>query len=218
MIDGAASFLATSLALRAQGVWRDAPGENFLSGAAHYYDTYVTRDGRWVAIGAIEPQFHSLLLARLGLDPAEFAVGIGYAAASYQELVQKTWPELKVRLAAAIARHTRDELQALFEGMDACVTPVLSLEEAMRHPHNVARRVFIDVERVTAQCAGATLQPHPAGHSACPAAWPRGGRGGAWRRSAIGRVKSRSCGCERCRRVNAIPPAQVCISREAKVA
>lgn len=146
MIDGAASFLATSLALRAHGVWRDAPGENFLSGAAHYYDTYATRDGRWVAIGAIEPQFHALLLSRLGLDPAEFAVGVGYASASYQELVQEIWPELKARLAAAIARHTRDELDALFEGIDACVTPVLSLEEAMRHPHNVARKVFIDVD------------------------------------------------------------------------
>jgi alpha-methylacyl-CoA racemase len=146
MIDGAASFLATSLALRAQGVWRDAPGENFLSGAAHYYDTYATRDGRWVAIGAIEPQFHALLLSRLGLDPAEFAIGVGYAAATYQELVESIWPELKARLAAAIARHTRDELQALFEDIDACVTPVLSLEEAMRHPHNVARRVFIDVD------------------------------------------------------------------------
>jgi alpha-methylacyl-CoA racemase len=146
MIDGAASFLATSLALRAQGVWRDAPGENFLSGAAHYYDTYATRDDRWVAIGAIEPQFHALLLARLGLDPAEFAVGVGFAAASYQDSVEKVWPELKARLAAAIARHTRDELQALFEGIDACVTPVLSLEEAMCHPHNVARKVFIDVE------------------------------------------------------------------------
>jgi alpha-methylacyl-CoA racemase len=146
MIDGAASFLATSLALRAQGVWRDAPGENFLSGAAHYYDTYETRDGRWVAIGAIEPQFHALLLSRLGLDPAEFSAGVGYTASSYQELVEKIWPELKARLAAAIARHTRDELQALFEGVDACVTPVLSLEEAMRHPHNVARNVFIDVD------------------------------------------------------------------------
>jgi alpha-methylacyl-CoA racemase len=146
MIDGAASFLSTSLALRAQGVWRDAPGENFLSGAAHYYDTYETRDGRWVAIGAIEPQFHALLLSRLGLDPADFAVGVGYSAATYQELVETIWPALKARLAVAIARHTRDELQALFEDIDACVTPVLSLEEAMRHPHNVARRVFIDVD------------------------------------------------------------------------
>lgn len=146
MIDGAASFLATSLALRAQGVWRDAPGENFLSGAAHYYDTYETRDGRWVAIGAIEPQFHAVLLGKLGLDPAEFAAGVGYAADSYQKLVEDIWPELKARLAAVIARYTRDELQALFEGVDACVTPVLSLEEAMQHPHNVARSVFVDVD------------------------------------------------------------------------
>ncbi len=146
MIDGAASFLATSLALRAQGVWRDAPGENFLSGAAHFYDTYVTRDGRWVAIGAIEPQFHALLLSRLGLDPAEFARGVGHAAASYEDLVERIWPKLKARLAEAIASHTRDELQALFEGTDACVTPVLGLEEAMHHPHNVSREVFIDVD------------------------------------------------------------------------
>lgn len=146
MIDGAASFLATSLALRAQGVWRDAPGENFLSGAAHYYDTYATRDGRWVAIGAIEPQFHAVLLSKLGLDPDEFAPGVGFATGSYQERVETIWPQLKARLAAAIARHTRDELHALFDGIDACVTPVLSLDEAMRHPHNVARRVFIDVD------------------------------------------------------------------------
>jgi alpha-methylacyl-CoA racemase len=171
MVDGAASFLATSLALRAQGSWRDAPGENFLSGAAHFYDTYETRDGRWVAVGAIEPQFHALLLSRLGLDPAEFAVGVGYAAAPYAELVERIWPTLRARLADAIAQRSRDELQALFEGVDACVTPVLSLEEAMQHPHNVARQVFIDVD-------GARHNAPAPRFSRTPAAAPRPARSG----------------------------------------
>jgi alpha-methylacyl-CoA racemase len=146
MLDGLASFLSTSFALRARGVWRDAPGENFLSGAAHFYDTYETKDGRWVAVGAIEPQFHALLLEKLGLDPAEFAGGQGYEGAPFDGLVQDVWPRLRAQLAAAIRRHTRDELEALFAGTDACVTPVLALDEAVRHPHNVARRTFVEVD------------------------------------------------------------------------
>lgn len=146
MIDGAASFLAAFLGLQARGRWRDAPGESFLGGAAHFYDTYETRDGKWIAVGAIEPQFHALLLEKLGVDAAEFVRGVGFEGAPYDELVEHVWPKLRARLARAIAAHTRDELQALFEGTDACVTPVLSIAEAMRHPHNVARRVFIEVD------------------------------------------------------------------------
>ena len=145
MVDGAASFLAATIGLKAMGLWRDAPGANFLSGAAHYYDTYETRDGKWVAVGAIEPQFHRLMLQRLGLDPAEFERGEGFLGAPYDELVDEVWPTLKQKLAAAIRRHTRDELERLFEGVDGCVTPVLDLEEAARHPHNVARRTFVEV-------------------------------------------------------------------------
>jgi alpha-methylacyl-CoA racemase len=146
MVDGAVSFLAAMIGLGRMGLWRDAPGANFLSGAAHYYDTYETRDGKWVAIGAIEPQFHRLMLERLGLDPAEFRRGEGFTGAPYDALVDEVWPPLKARLAEAVRRHTRDELERLFEGVDACVTPVLSLEEAARHPHNVARGAFVEVE------------------------------------------------------------------------
>lgn len=149
MIDGAASFLAATFALREAGCWRDAPGENFLSGAAHYYDTYETSDGRWVAIGSIEPQFHAQMLERLGLDPGEFAAAQGFDADRYDRLVDELWPAMKQRVAAAVARHTRDELAALFDGTDACVTPVLGLDEAAAHPHNQARGTFVDVAGVT---------------------------------------------------------------------
>ena len=146
IIDGAVSFLSVCLGLGSSGLWRDAPGENFLTGAAHYYDTYQTRDGKWIAVGAIEPQFHALLLEKLGLDPAEFAAGVGFSGRPYDELVNEIWPPLKARLADAIRRHTRDELQAMFEGTDACVTPVLNIHEAAAHPHLRARRGFVDVD------------------------------------------------------------------------
>ncbi len=145
IIDGAASSwrLRWRCARRACGATRPARTS---CPVLRIYDTYVTRDGRWVAIGADPAAIHALLLSRLGLDPAEFARGVGHAAASYEDLVERIWPKLKARLAEAIASHTRDELQALFEGTDACVTPVLGLEEAMHHPHNVSREVFIDVD------------------------------------------------------------------------
>lgn len=148
MVDGAASFMAAALGLRAHGVWRDAPGRNFLTGAAHYYDTYETKDGRWIAVGAIEPQFHDLLLHKLGLDPREFSDGVGFDADRYERLIQEVWPRLRLKLAAAIRRHTRAELEALFEGTDACVTPVLNLDEAAAHPQNVARSVYVEVDGV----------------------------------------------------------------------
>lgn len=145
MLDGAIALLAAIIGFREQGVWRDATGENFLSGAAHFYGTYRTRDGHWMAVGAIEPQFHAILLDRLGLDPQEFAPGVGLGGAGYDALVDELWPPLQARLAAAVGRHTRAELERLFDGTDGCVTPVLSLAEAPRHPHNVARRAFVEV-------------------------------------------------------------------------
>jgi alpha-methylacyl-CoA racemase len=85
------------------------------------------------------------MLQKLGLDPAEFAAGVGFENGTYAELVDEVWPALKRQLAAAIRRHTRDELQALFEDTDACVTPVLDLEEAANHPHRRERATYIDV-------------------------------------------------------------------------
>jgi alpha-methylacyl-CoA racemase len=146
MVDGAASFLATTIHLRNEGLWRDRPGENFLTGAAHYYDTYETRDGKWIAIGSIEPQFHAIMLEKLGLSHEAFRLGEGLGNSDYHQRVEKVWPGLKKLLAEAVATHTRAELETMFEGTDACVTPVLNLDEAAAHPHNRARGTFIEVD------------------------------------------------------------------------
>ena len=147
MIDGATSFLGMALGQQADGRWCDATGLNWLAGGAHFYDTYRTRDGAWVAVGSIEPQFHRLMIERLGLNPDEFQVGEFSASADrYLDLVYDVWPRLKPKIAAAIAARTRPDVTALFEGTDACVTPVLSIEEAQRHPHNVARGTFVKVD------------------------------------------------------------------------
>ena len=90
IIDGAASFLSGAIGLQAQGTWRDgAAGQNFLAGAAHFYGTYETRDGRWVAVGAIEPKFHEIVMEKLGLDGSDFAAGVGYSQAPYESLLRR---------------------------------------------------------------------------------------------------------------------------------
>ncbi|HEX7114823.1 MAG TPA: CaiB/BaiF CoA-transferase family protein [Steroidobacter sp.] len=143
MVDGTAALLAMHFGFRARGWFRDATGENFLAGGAPYYDTYRTKDGKYVAIGAIEPQFFRALLGKLGLDVSRFAA-LGYPN------VHETqgWAELREAIAAAFARRTRDEWCRILEGTDACFAPVLSLEEVASHPHNAARKTFVEVEGV----------------------------------------------------------------------
>jgi len=146
MVDGATSFLSMALGQMAAGLWRDAPGVNWLSGRSHCYDTYRTSDGRWVAVGALEPQFHRVLLERLGLDYAEFQAGeFRMDGARYDELIEEIWPRLKPRVATAFAARTQAEVLALFEGTDACVTPVLSIAEAQQHPHHLGRGTYVSV-------------------------------------------------------------------------
>ena len=155
-------------------------------------------------MGAIEPQFHALLLEKLGLDPAEFAAGVGFSGRPYDELVDEIWPPLKARLAAAIRRHTRDELQSMFEGTDACVTPVLDIHEAAAHPHLRARRGFVDVD--------GHLQNAPAprfSRTPLPVAARGGCRGAGWRgRAPRGRDRrggDRGAAALRCARLSSAP-------------
>jgi alpha-methylacyl-CoA racemase len=145
MVDGAAILSAMTYTLFANGMWKEAREANVLDGGAHYYDTYETADGRFVSIGSIEPQFYALLLDRLGLadDPA-FAQKHGSAS----------WPALKERMRAVFRTRTRDEWCAIMEDTDICFAPVLTLAEAPRHPHNVARGTFVDT--------GGIVQPAPA--------------------------------------------------------
>jgi len=146
MVDGAAALLAMHLGWRAEWYFKDAPGENLLAGAAPYYDTYRTKDDKHVAIGALEPEFFAVLLQKLGLDPER--LGLAGLPALDDATVRQRWPELRAAIAEAFQARTRAEWCALMEGSDACFAPVLSVEEAPRHPHNMERRTFIEVDGV----------------------------------------------------------------------
>ena len=132
MVEGAALMASTVHELRAGGWWGEARGRNLLDGGAPFYDVYETRDGGFMAVGAIEPHFYAALLDGLGLDPADLP----------PQMDRTRWPLLRARLAAAFAARTRAEWTEIFESRDACVTPVLSLPEAALHPHNTERGVF----------------------------------------------------------------------------
>lgn len=145
MVDGVAVLTTFMHGMMAAGAWRDERGVNLLDTGAHFYEVYECADGRFLSVGAIEPQFYAALLQGVGLaDDPDFA----------RQMDQSTWPELKERLAEIIATRTRDEWAAIFDGTDACVAPVLSLGEAPSHPHNVARSTFVERNGVT--------QPAPA--------------------------------------------------------
>lgn len=141
MVDGVASLLQLIWALRGTGQWSDRPGANLLDGGAPFYDTYACADGGYVAVGALEPAFFSLLVHGLGWDDAP-----AVAAAQYNP---RGWPALRARLSDTFATRTRDEWAATFEGSDACVTPVLSFTEAAEHPHLLARETLVSTDGVT---------------------------------------------------------------------
>ena len=144
MSDGAASLMAMFYGFKAGGMWNEGRRSNLLDGGAHFYDTYQCSDGKWVSIGSIEPQFYLLLLEKTGITDPQFQ----------HQMSREEWPELHDKLAAVIATKTRDEWCALMEGTDVCFAPVLTLDEAPRHAHNVARETFVEVSGVT--------QPAPA--------------------------------------------------------
>ncbi|MGE3250315.1 MAG: CaiB/BaiF CoA transferase family protein [Hyphomonadaceae bacterium] len=139
MTDGAASLASMFFGMRAAGIWKDERDNNLLDGGAHFYDTYECKDGKWISIGSIEPQFYALLLEKTGLSgDADFA--------PYMDRTH--WPKLTEKIAAVFKTKTRDEWCALMEGSDVCFAPVLSWEEATKHPHNVARETFVSIEGV----------------------------------------------------------------------
>ena len=138
MTDGAASLMAMVCAMRADGAWSDRRGDNLLDTGAHFYDTYETADGKYIALGALEPQFYALLRARLGLDDDLFD----------DQMARQHWPARKEQVAAVVKTKTRDQWCAVMDGADACFAPVLSLDEAPAHPHNAARSTFVEVAGV----------------------------------------------------------------------
>ncbi|HEY3708926.1 MAG TPA: CaiB/BaiF CoA-transferase family protein [Amycolatopsis sp.] len=144
MVDGAGVLAQLMWALRGLGSWSDERGSNLLDGGAPFYDTYVCADGRYVAVGSLEPQFYAALLAGLELDPASLP----------PQLDRAGWPTLRATFTKAFLARTRDEWAELFGDVDACVTPVLAPDEAATHPHLAARSGLIEIDGV--------LQPAPA--------------------------------------------------------
>jgi alpha-methylacyl-CoA racemase len=142
MVDGATALMAMFIGMQARGFSCSQVGSHVLSGAAHYYDTYETKDGKFMAVGALEPQFYELFISKAGLDPQVFAAH-GFMSASGHD--PKRWQELKAVVAEQFRKRTRAEWSAIFEGSDACVAPVLTLDEAQTHPHNQARQAFVEV-------------------------------------------------------------------------
>jgi len=136
MVDGVTSLLSMTYGFRAAGGWVDERGSNLLDGGAPFYDTYACSDGQYVAIGALEPQFWALVVQTLGLQDLP------------EQYDRAGWPELREQLTEVFASRTRDEWAELFEPLDACVSPVLSLGEAAAHPHLAAREAVVDIDGV----------------------------------------------------------------------
>ncbi|MDE0055684.1 MAG: CaiB/BaiF CoA-transferase family protein [Gammaproteobacteria bacterium] len=142
MVDGSAALMAAFFSMGKH--FTDRRGTNLLDGGAHFYGTYETRDGKHVSVGAIEPQFYSLLVEKADVDPDRFA----------KQMDAGGWEGLKEELGAIFKTRTRDEWCEIMEGTDVCFAPVLSIFEAPEHPHNRDRATFVDVDGV--------VQPAPA--------------------------------------------------------
>ncbi len=144
MVEGSASLMTLIFGMHAATLWQDERGVNTIDTGAPYYDTYETKDGRWVAVGAIEPKFYAALLDRMGLGGADLPAQDDRAR----------WPDLKRRFAEVFRAKTRDEWSEIMAGSDACFAPVLSLAEVGEHPHNRARGSFAERDGI--------VQPAPA--------------------------------------------------------
>jgi alpha-methylacyl-CoA racemase len=144
IVDGSAVLMAMLHGFLASGFWTDKREDNFLDGGSHFYNTYETKDGKYVSVGSIEPKFYALLLEYSGLvDPD---------AQGHWDKAR--WPELKEKLSTIFKSKTRDEWDEIMGRTDTCFAPVLSMSESSRHMHNKERRTFVEVEGV--------IQPAPA--------------------------------------------------------
>ena len=146
IVDGVASLMASTYAFHSTGMWQSERQSNMLDGGAPFYDCYECKDGKWVSIGSIEPQFYQLLAEKLGEDLGDSDL--------LQRLDKRDWPMQKKKIAALLRTRTRQEWCELMEGSDVCFAPVLSMDEAPGHSHNKARKNFIE--------RGGVVQPAPA--------------------------------------------------------
>jgi alpha-methylacyl-CoA racemase len=153
IVDGTTSLAHAVWAQRGAGRWHDERGTNRLDSGAPFYDVYATADGRYMAVGALEPRFYRELVTGLGLDPDELPA----------QDDTDGWPALRRILTERFASRTRDEWTAVFENVDACTTPVLSFAEVAEHPHMAARQVLVDVAGVPRPAPAPRFSRTPAG-------------------------------------------------------
>jgi len=144
MVDGAANLMASAFGALGGGVWNDEREANITDGGSPFYDVYECADGKYLACGPIEAKFYAEFLTRIGFDVTQMP----------PQHDRKHWGETKARIAAVIRTKPRDEWAELLQTTDSCVAPVLSMTEAPHHPHNVARKAFVEVDGI--------MQPAPA--------------------------------------------------------
>ena len=144
MVEGSASLMTMMYAALASGSWIEKRGHNRTDGGSHFYQVYETKDGEYIAVGSIEPQFYKLLLTHTGLEGADLPA----------QMDRPTWPDMKKRFAAVFREKTRDEWVAIMQQTDICFAPVLSMSEAIRHEHNRSRDSFPVIDGIA--------QPAPA--------------------------------------------------------
>ena len=137
MTDGSALLATMVHSFKAMGIWGDR-GTNLLDTGAPFYDVFECSDGKFISIGSIEPQFYSELLRITGLDQQE----------NPKQMDRQSWDEMKSKIASAIKSKSREEWENLMEGTDVCFAPVLTIDEAYDHPHNLERDTFIEVAGV----------------------------------------------------------------------
>ncbi|MDG2092032.1 MAG: CaiB/BaiF CoA-transferase family protein [SAR86 cluster bacterium] len=143
MIDGTSMLMSFFYSFNQMGYWEDERESNLLDGGAHFYDTYECADGRFLAIGSIEPKFYSIFLEKLEITDKDFL----------NQMDKGKWPKLKDKVSKIILTKTRDDWAAIFDDTDGCVTPVLSISEAPLNEHNIQRNTFTNFDGV--------IQPNP---------------------------------------------------------
>ncbi|MBA7649834.1 Acetyl-CoA:oxalate CoA-transferase [subsurface metagenome] len=138
MVDGAAILMTMFYGFRAMGIWEDERGTNLLDGGAPFYDVYECKDGKFISLGALEPQFYAKLFELLGISREDLP----------DQMDRSQWPGIKEMVAQTVRTKTRKEWQDLLEGSDACFAPVLNMDEVAEHSHNVERKTFIEIDGV----------------------------------------------------------------------
>ena len=135
MTDGSALLMTMMFGMYSAGQWKDERESNLLDGAAHFYGCYECKDGKYISIGSIEPQFYASLIENMELDTSKFS----------NQFDKNSWPNLKELIGLRFKEKTRDEWCKIFTGKDICFAPVLSLEESLNNQHNLDRETFVEV-------------------------------------------------------------------------